>query len=139
MKLFLPRNKNFISPLYIDNNIQCLIIENPKLAIPAGTYEINFLYSYHFQRYNPHLQDVPGRDGIEIHTASFYSDLEGCLGTGREEMPPMANPKNTGEPWVIGSSTAYIALIDKMITYAFNAPMALYDVITITITDPVVA
>jgi hypothetical protein len=135
MKLLLARNKNFISPLYIDGNQVCLIIENPELAIPAGNYPIELMYSPRFQRYNPHII-VPGRSGIEMHTANYYSSLEGCLGTGTQEEPGMTNPHDGSLPWVSGSIQAYNILIARMIAYAFNDPMAQYDPMTITITDP---
>lgn len=70
------------------NNRMCFTIERPWLdnqpqlsCIPAGTYLF-----YRFQ--SPHNGDVwrtdsvPGRTAIEIHSANFASQLEGCIAVG---------------------------------------------------------
>lgn len=62
-------------------------------CIPAGEYEIVFVYSPAFKRKLYRLLDVKGRSGILVHSANyagdrskgFRSDLLGCiaLGNGR--------------------------------------------------------
>lgn len=56
---------------------------NPHPCIPAGTYKILLQYSPHFGRTMPHLQDVPGREGILLHFGNYVSDSEGCILVGR--------------------------------------------------------
>ena len=58
------------------------IIENFEKMIPAGIYEIKFMWSSRFNKMNPHLMDVPKRTLIEIHPANYWHDVEGCLGAG---------------------------------------------------------
>jgi hypothetical protein len=133
MKLFLQRREDNIGQLSIDGNLQCLIIENPLKKIPAGVYPIALIYSPRFQRVNPHIMDVPGREAIEIHTGTYYADSEGCLITGTDEMPAATNTIFPGEPFVQGSRTAYRALMAKIRDYIFADAMAQYDSMTIEI------
>jgi hypothetical protein len=70
------------------NPFTCVTLENLKLSIPAGTYDLNFTYSPHFNRIMPHLI-VPSRDslaggdaGIRIHWANFPAQLDGCIAVG---------------------------------------------------------
>jgi len=135
MKIILERAKDNIGQLSIDDMPFCLILENPTLKIPAGTYQLGLLYSQHFQRYNLHLLNVPTRQGIEIHTGNFYENSEGCLITGTDEMPAITNPRNGNEPWVDGSTQAYEALMQRVSKYIFADFMARYDVLEITIVD----
>jgi uncharacterized protein DUF5675 len=66
----------------------CVTLENLSKSIPAGTYDLNFTYSPHFNRVMPHIL-VPSRDtlaggdaGIRIHWANFPAQLEGCIAVG---------------------------------------------------------
>lgn len=70
------------------NPFTCVTLENLEKAIPAGTYDLDFTYSPHFNRVMPHLI-VPSRDvlaggdaGIRIHWANFPAQLEGCIAVG---------------------------------------------------------
>jgi hypothetical protein len=56
-------------------------IENYEKRIPAGIYDIKFLWSSRFQAMNPHII-VPTRTYIEIHPANKWQELEGCLAPG---------------------------------------------------------
>ncbi len=59
-------------------------------CIPTGSYEAVWCFSPRFQKYTYLLRNVPGRDGIRIHGASFFGDRsmgfrshsDGCLGLG---------------------------------------------------------
>lgn len=70
------------------NPFTCVTLENLEHSIPAGTYDLDFTYSPHFNRVMPHLI-VPSRDvaaggdaGIRIHGANFPAQLEGCIAVG---------------------------------------------------------
>lgn len=75
--------------LSIDQNpFTCVTLENLAKSIPAGTYDLNFTYSPHFNRIMPHII-VPSRDqaaggdaGIRIHWANFPAQLDGCIAVG---------------------------------------------------------
>ena len=51
-------------------------------AIPAGTYEVVWNFSAHFQKEMPELLNVPGFAGVRIHGGNRDTDSEGCLITG---------------------------------------------------------
>lgn len=88
-----------IGKLYIDNNYFCDTLEdkdrnlyqfNPvdtimsikvkgHTAIPKGLYEIMWTYSNRFKRYTPQIMNVPGFDGIRIHSGNTDADTEGCV------------------------------------------------------------
>lgn len=138
MKLTLQRNQSSdnstISPLYLDSVHQCDIMEPPvravdlpgRTAIPAGTYEVVLEYSYRFQRYNLRLANVPGFQGVEIHTGNIPSDTEACLLTGTSGKNP---------DYIYDSRLAYARLMSKIRDYIFTDVMAVYDPILIKITD----
>lgn len=56
-------------------------------AIPAGTYEIRDTYSPRFKRMMLELIDVPGFQGIRIHSGNTSDDTEGCLIPGLVQTP----------------------------------------------------
>lgn len=106
MKLILFRTKFYegstIGRLYLDENFICWTLEDKdreltsdmtpeqiakikvygSTAIPYGTYEIEMTYSRRFKRMMPQLIDVPGFEGIRIHSANKASQLEGCIAPG---------------------------------------------------------
>lgn len=85
-----------IGDLSIDREPFCNTIElscrkaNPagKLAIPQGTYQIILGPTGIGNRFQPPLPILPllvgviGRDGIRIHPANSYKELEGCIAPG---------------------------------------------------------
>lgn len=70
-------------------------------CVPAGTYACIQRWSDHFQMMLYELQDVPGRQNVEIHAGNwagdvnkgFYSDVRGCciLGEFFGHIPPHEN------------------------------------------------
>jgi hypothetical protein len=50
-----------------------------KTAIPAGRYEIRDTYSPRFKKHVLELVDVPGFQGIRIHSGNTADDSSGCL------------------------------------------------------------
>lgn len=56
-------------------------------AIPAGTYEIRDTWSPHFKRMMLEVVDVPGFQGIRIHSGNVADDTEGCLIPGLQATP----------------------------------------------------
>lgn len=59
-------------------------------CIPEGTYQLKYLLSKKFGKFNYHIIDVPGRTNIEFHRANYMGDktkgfkceLEGCIAVG---------------------------------------------------------
>lgn len=52
-------------------------------CIPKGTYKVITTYSNKFKKDMWLIKDVNKRDGIRIHSATYYSDLEGCIALGK--------------------------------------------------------
>jgi hypothetical protein len=100
MELLLKRvaftGKSTIGELSIDGEFFCHTLEDvvrqgPKVygktAIPAGTYEVIIDFSKHFKKKMPHILNVPGFEGIRIHTGNKAEDTEGCILLGLTKGP----------------------------------------------------
>lgn len=122
MKLSLKRyewqDKATLGNLQIDDDPFCITLEdvdrflerypNAKVAgetaIPRGTYNVSIDYSAHFNRPLPHVLNVPGFEGVRIHSGNSDKDTEGCILVGKD-------PKND---WISSSRQTFDDLFSKM-------------------------
>lgn len=70
--------------------------------IPAGEYTCIRFHSPHLGYEVFMLQNVPGHDHILIHIANYETDLNGCIGIGKD-FSPMKN----GEEMLTVSKVAF--------------------------------
>jgi len=83
--------RSTIGELSVDGQFECYTLEDMvrpvkikgMTAIPAGAYEVVVTFSARFQRLLPLLLNVPGYDGVRIHTGNTDQDTEGCILVGR--------------------------------------------------------
>ena len=114
-----------IGKLYVEGNFECYTLEDTcrehpdikakfeiayekilgKTAIPAGKYNIIITYSNRFKRYLPLLENVPGFEGIRIHSGNTSYDTEGCILVGKI---------NDREDWIGESKLALDNLYKKI-------------------------
>jgi hypothetical protein len=136
MKLVLERlhfgDTFTIGQLLIDGVFECWTLEDQtrslgvkvpgKTSIPYGTFPIDITYSPHFARELPLLKDVPGWDGVRIHSGNTVSDTEGCILVGMDRY---------GDGRVGRSRDAFRTLMPKLQKAKDDN-----DVITLDITRP---
>lgn len=95
-----------IGKLYIDNKYFCDTLEDRdrglkqsmplseiqkikvkhQTAIPAGTYEVKWTWSPKYKRMMPLIDNVPGFEGIRIHSGNSQQDTSGCLLLGKNSV-----------------------------------------------------
>ena len=57
-----------------------------ETAIPTGTYKLVIDYSNRFKKRMPHILNVPGYDGIRLHTGNTAQDSLGCIIVGKNKV-----------------------------------------------------
>ena len=95
-----PESQSVIITRLSDNGVQttgeltygdfkCKTLERPFLgnkpnisAIPKGSYSCVYTFSPRMLKYTYELQKTSPRSGIRIHSSSYWSDLQGCIGLG---------------------------------------------------------
>lgn len=96
MKLKLTRTSTnaytTIGKLYVNGQFECFTLEDSPILrvdnkgpIPVGEYSVIIDFSDRFQRYMPHVLNVPGFTGIRIHKGNTHKDTEGCILVGLSE------------------------------------------------------
>lgn len=91
LKRIAYRDKYTIGRLFINNVYFCDTLEDvpreTKIAnetcIPTGKYKVIISWSNRFKRQMPLIVDVPGFDGIRIHSGNTDKDTSGCPLVGK--------------------------------------------------------
>ena len=116
MKLVLKRlhktQNSTIGELTVDGLFQCYTLEDierevkikSETAIPKGTYKVIINHSNRFKRLLPLLIDVPGFEGIRIHSGNSNHDTEGCILVG----------ETRSKDFISKSRKAFDKLFEKM-------------------------
>lgn len=116
MKLNLKRlhktKNSTIGELTVDGLFQCYTLEDierdikvkSETAIPKGTYKVIINQSNRFKRLLPLLIDVPGFEGVRIHSGNSNHDTEGCILVG----------ETRSKDFIGKSRKAFDKLFDKM-------------------------
>ena len=88
-----------IGELYVDGAFECFTLEDAEreiegkpvaewkvagaTSIQKGSYDVVITFSNRFNRDLPLLENVPGFEGIRIHSGNTAADTEGCILVGR--------------------------------------------------------
>ena len=103
-----------IGKLYVNADFECWVLEDRvrdgkkiwgETAIPAGIYKVVIDHSERFGKDYPHLLDVPGFEGVRIHSGNSSKDTEGCL---------LVGTTLGGGDRILGSRDAYASLFPKI-------------------------
>lgn len=83
-----------VGKLYLNGVMQCYTLEDKyregieddssikvkgATAIPQGHYDVIIDHSNRFNRDMPHILNVPGFEGVRIHSGNTSADTEGCI------------------------------------------------------------
>lgn len=98
-------DKSTIGELFVDDKFLCYTLEDKDrglkqtdslmwikakkifgvTAIPYGTYEVGFTMSKRFERVLPEIYNVPGWEGVRIHSGNTDADTLGCILLGKSK------------------------------------------------------
>lgn len=114
LERFLIGDRRTIGRLLIDGDKFCYTLEDKvrepgvkiygQTAIPEGRYRITMTWSPHFKMVLPLVNDVPGFEGIRIHSGNTEADTEGCILVGY----------NLAGDYISSSRLALAGLIDRL-------------------------
>lgn len=101
--------------LYIDGVFECYTVEDrPRdtkvygiTGIPIGKYKVVVTMSNRFRKRLPEVLNVPGFEGIRIHSGNSSKDTEGCIIVGSVNT-------RTDDDWVGASKDAMSRLLPKI-------------------------
>jgi len=112
---FKGTEKSTLGRLFVNGATECFTLEDVRrpdgvkvdgqTAIPAGTYNVIIDASTRFKRDMPHVLDVPGFEGIRIHSGNTDADTEGCILLGE---------KIENDDFISGSHDAFNAFFVKL-------------------------
>ena len=81
--------KMYVDGKYLCDTLEDVVRKGPKVmhetAIPAGRYEVILNKSPRFGKVLPRLLNVPGFDGILIHSGNTSKDTSGCILVGQNK------------------------------------------------------
>lgn len=123
-------NNSIIGDLYINNELFCNTLEDTnrkvkiyaETAIPVGRYQVIINLSKRFKTNMPLLLNVPGFEGIRIHSGNHKGDTEGCilLGVYNKKKPDwISNSRKTYDKFLtklyelLNGNKVYIKIIDS--------------------------
>jgi hypothetical protein len=71
-----------------------------ETCIPVGRYRVECVWSPSRGKFTPRLMDVPGFQGILVHTGNRPEDSEGCLLPGLSRGPDVVNNSTRAYTWL---------------------------------------
>jgi hypothetical protein len=102
--------------LLVDGAFEAYTLEDPvrigpkvpgKTAIPYGRYRVLVTWSPRFKQMMPLLVDVPGFEGVRIHTGNDATDTDGCILVGAQNW-------SLHDGWIGQSRVAYGRLLGRL-------------------------
>lgn len=90
-------NDSTIGELSVNGKFECFTLEDRvrpvkikgETAIPLGAYEVVVTFSNRFKKPLPLFLNVPGFEGVRIHSGNTKKDTEGCILVGQTKAKNM--------------------------------------------------